>query len=68
MVNLSTITGLASDSEVDATSQDGLEAGSLDSFNVDRYGQVIGTFSNGLSKVLGQLALAKFVQLGRPHA
>ena len=63
-IDLSTITGLASDSEVDATSQDGLEAGSLDSFNVDSYGQVIGTFSNGLSKVLGQLALAKFVNQG----
>jgi flagellar hook protein FlgE len=60
-VDLSNITGLASDSEVDATSQDGLESGSLVSFNVDSYGQLVGVFSNGLNRTLGQLALASFV-------
>ncbi|MHB0877395.1 MAG: flagellar hook protein FlgE [Anaerolineae bacterium] len=63
-IDLANITGLASDSEVDATSQDGLEAGSLVSFNVDTYGQVVGVFSNGLNRILGQTALAKFVNPG----
>ena len=63
-INLSTITGLAGTSGLDPVSQDGLESGSLVSFNVNVYGQVIAVFSNGLNRTLGQLALAKFVNPG----
>jgi len=63
-MDLSNITGLASDSEVSPVSQNGLESGSLVSFNVNAYGQVVGVFSNGLNSFLGQLALAKFLNPG----
>lgn len=60
-VDLSTITGLATRSEVNPVAQDGLEAGTLVSFNVNAYGQAIGVFSNGLNRTLGQLSLANFI-------
>jgi len=63
-VDLSNVTGLASSSEVNPVSQDGLESGSLVSFDVNAYGQVVGVFSNGLNRTLGQLALATFVNPG----
>jgi len=63
-VDLSNVTGLASGSEVNPVSQDGLEAGSLVSFNVNAYGQCVGVFSNGLNRILGQLAIAKFINAG----
>ncbi len=63
-IDLSTITGLAGRSELDPVSQDGLESGSLVSFNVDTYGQVVGVFSNGLNRMLGQISLAKFINPG----
>jgi flagellar hook protein FlgE len=63
-LDLSTLTGLAGRSEVNPVSQDGLESGSLVSFNINAYGEVVGVFSNGLNRVLGQLALAKFVNPG----
>jgi flagellar hook-basal body protein len=43
------------------TSQDGRAAGEMIDFNIDDTGRVIGVFSNGLLRTLGQLALAEFV-------
>jgi flagellar hook protein FlgE len=63
-LDFSTVTGLAGRSNVNPVSQDGLESGSLVSFNVNSYGQVVGVFSNGLNRTLGQIALAKFVNPG----
>ena len=63
-IDLSNITGLASSSEVSPVTQNGLESGSLVSFNVNSYGQVVGVFSNGLNRTVGQLALTKFVNPG----
>jgi len=42
-------------------SQDGFEAGTLQSFSVDNNGMIVGAFSNGLTKTVGQLALANFL-------
>jgi len=42
------------------SSQDGFPAGTLDSFSVGSNGIVTGSFSNGQSRTLGQLALATF--------
>jgi flagellar hook protein FlgE len=42
------------------TSQDGFAAGSLNSFSVGDTGVITGTFSNGLTRTLGQVALATF--------
>ena len=41
-------------------SQNGYTSGSLDSFLIDQNGTIIGSFSNGLTKELGRLALATF--------
>ncbi len=41
-------------------SQDGYQAGSLLDAQVDREGVIWGSFSNGQSEVLGQVAIAKF--------
>jgi len=42
------------------TTQDGFAAGTLQDFGVGTDGTVTGTFSNGLQRTLGQLALANF--------
>jgi flagellar hook protein FlgE len=44
-----------------ASGQDGYKAGAMQSFNVDEQGRVIGTYSNGLTQVIGQIAIADFV-------
>jgi flagellar hook protein FlgE len=42
------------------TSQNGYAPGTLQSFSVDETGTISGVFNNGLTRVLGQLALADF--------
>jgi len=44
-----------------AKSQDGFETGTLQTFSIDKSGQIIGMFSNGLSETVGQLAIADFL-------
>jgi flagellar hook protein FlgE len=40
--------------------QDGRAEGTLQSFNINSSGEIVGTFSNGLSATLGKVALATF--------
>jgi flagellar hook protein FlgE len=40
--------------------QDGAAAGSVQSFNVSQEGLVVGAYSNGRTRIIGQLALATF--------
>ena len=47
-------------SEIAATSRDGAPLGTLTAFGIGQDGTVTGTFSNGLSRTLGQVALATF--------
>ena len=55
------LTQLASDpSELTMIAQDGAPYGTLASFSVDESGLVVGAFSNGLSRTLGEVALATF--------
>jgi flagellar hook protein FlgE len=54
------ITQLASPSNTASTSQDGYSGGTLTSFAINTDGTVNGTYSNGQTMVLGQLALANF--------
>jgi len=55
------VTQLAADqSELAMISQDGAPYGTLVSFSIDESGLVVGAFSNGLSRTLGQVALATF--------
>ncbi|GAA2726523.1 flagellar hook protein FlgE [Cellulomonas aerilata] len=59
-VDLSTLTGYAGITSVEAASQDGREAGSLQSFSLNADGTLMGSFSNGLKQAIGQIALASF--------
>lgn len=53
---------LAMDSDASVTSQDGLSAGSFTSFHVTpTTGEVYGLYSNGMQLLLGQVAVADFV-------
>jgi flagellar hook protein FlgE len=47
-------------SEITSPEQDGYAMGQLQSYNIDKSGQILGVFSNGRSQVLAQLALANF--------
>lgn len=47
-------------SEINSPFQDGYPMGQLQSFNIDSSGKVIGIFSNGMNKALGQMAIANF--------
>lgn len=47
-------------STVDLESQDGLQYGTLDSYSVSSDGLITGTFTNGSTRSLGQLATATF--------
>ncbi len=58
-LDLSNVTQLAGNSEITA-SADGGSAGSLVSFSIGQSGEVMGVYSNGLNKQIGQIALAKF--------
>ncbi|NLO65643.1 MAG: flagellar hook-basal body complex protein, partial [Firmicutes bacterium] len=41
-------------------SQDGYQNGALESYAIDQNGIIVGSFSNGLTRNLGQIALARF--------
>jgi flagellar hook protein FlgE len=59
-VDMSALTGYAGITSVEAASQDGQEAGTLQSFSLSPDGTLMGSFSNGLKQAVGQLALASF--------
>ena len=59
------VTGLASDHDsLSAASQDGFPAGTLTSFIITESGRIQGVFSNGSSRDLGQLRMARFANNG----
>ena len=60
-LDFSTMTALTSrDSELLMTVQDGSAIGTLNSFNVGDDGTITGSFSNGLTRTLGRVAMATF--------
>ncbi|OOP63273.1 flagellar hook protein [Arthrobacter sp. SRS-W-1-2016] len=63
-VDMSTVTGFASMSTLTVGSQNGSEAGKLESFTLGGDGSLIGSFSNGAKQVLAQVALARFTNPG----
>ena len=63
-VDFSTLTGFAGLTTVDITSQNGRDAGALQSFTVSADGTLIGSFSNGASQAIARIALATFVNPG----
>jgi flagellar hook protein FlgE len=52
--------GSNSGSTVNPASQDGLGMGVLNGFTVDKNGTINGTFDNGMTQVLGRIAMAQF--------
>lgn len=54
------VTQFADASAVSFVSQDGYGAGELTAVSVDGEGRVVGAFTNGQSRVLGQVAVAEF--------
>ncbi len=63
-VNFRSITQLTSETSVQVSSQNGYPAGSLQGFSVSSEGVVTGIFTNGLTRQLGQIALANFPNSG----
>ena len=60
-MDLSTLTSLAAEmSEIALSSQDGVPIGTLSGFGVGADGLISGTFTNGLTQTMGQVALATF--------
>lgn len=57
------ITQTSSNSVVSALSQDGSAAASLSNLSIDKYGYIVGVFSNGQSRQLAQIMLATFPNL-----
>ncbi len=57
---LADLTQFGSDSTIQATSQNGYTAGTLDTTTIDTAGIIVGKFTNGQSQNLGQVALATF--------
>jgi len=58
-----TITQVAAPSSTSSTDQDGSSSGSLVNFNIGSDGTITGSFSNGKTQALGQLALANFANV-----
>ncbi|HIC89414.1 MAG TPA: flagellar hook protein FlgE, partial [Anaerolineae bacterium] len=60
-LDLGQLTQLRDEGAVRVSAQDGAAAGSLTDFRISSTGEVVGIFSNGVNKTIGQLALASFV-------
>ncbi|MEO6310264.1 MAG: flagellar basal-body rod protein FlgF [Leifsonia sp.] len=63
-VNLSKVTGFAKLSTIAVNSQDGSKPGTLTAFTISGDGTVLGTFSNGETRSIAQIALATFANPG----
>lgn len=59
-INFQGLSQFYAPNSVAVTEQDGNAQGTLDSFSINTNGQIIGTFTNGLTAALGQVALASF--------
>ncbi|MBI2431655.1 MAG: flagellar hook protein FlgE [Candidatus Hydrogenedentes bacterium] len=68
VLNLSEITQLSTPgdivSDVSLRNQDGFPRGVLESFNIGGNGEINGVFTNGLTRTIGQVALATFSNVG----
>jgi flagellar hook protein FlgE len=59
-IDFTQLTDLAGSASAAIVDQDGNAKGTLQSFAINESGDIIGTFSNGLTDVLGKVALANF--------
>lgn len=60
-IDVEQMTQFAGQSQVNLTRQDGFPAGALVSFAVSPTGEIAGIYSNGSHRIIGQIALANFV-------
>lgn len=67
-IDFSDVTQLSTEedqtSDVAVRNQDGFPRGVLESFNIGANGEINGVFSNGLTRVVAQVALANFANVG----
>jgi len=59
-VDFTNLTQFANDSTASITNKNGYPQGYLDSFSIGQSGEIFGIFTNGQSRVIGQIALATF--------
>ena len=59
-IDFTQLTDLAGNASAAITSQNGNAKGTLQSFAMNQSGEIIGTFSNGMTDILGKIALANF--------
>ncbi len=59
-LNMNNVTQFTGNFSAIVDSQDGYPAGVLDSFAINEKGELIGTFTNGVTTTLGKVALATF--------
>jgi len=62
--DFSALTQFASDTTVQAVGRTGYPMGTLEGFTIDSTGVITGSYSNGLTQTLGQVALAAFSNPG----
>lgn len=60
VINTLSISQLNGATTVDLSYQDGLQLGTLESYDIGRDGLITGVFTNGSTRALGQVALAQF--------
>ncbi len=63
-LDLSSLSQFAGTSSVSASEQDGVAMGTLENYIIATNGEIVGEFTNGLSKLLGQLSMASFNNAG----
>ena len=63
-LDLFAVTQMAGDNTLDGLYADGYSMGSLESFSIDNAGVITGSYSNGLTKAIGQIAVANFSNAG----
>ena len=63
-LDLFAVTQMAGDNTLDGLYADGYAMGSLESFSIDNAGVITGSYSNGLTKAIGQIAIANFSNAG----
>ncbi|MCD6450287.1 MAG: flagellar hook protein FlgE [Thermotogaceae bacterium] len=59
-VDLNELTQYSGEFSAAVDYQDGYPLGTLESFAINEYGEIVGTFSNGITDALGKVALAVF--------
>jgi flagellar hook protein FlgE len=63
-IDFGMVSSLSGSSDVTLSSQNGFARGILEAYNIGQGGTVNGVFTNGLTRTLGQVALANFSNIG----